>query len=271
MIANHIERQMRCRRARPLLGTLVDVDVLGTDAHRAMEAAFAAMATVHRLMNRHDPDSDIGRLNAAPSGSTVRIHSQTHTVLTLASILQRDSDGLFDCTRHPDWQGWLRWELRDDAVYKEGNGAFDLGGIAKGYAVDCAIEAISQFDVDHALVNAGGDLRHLGSAATAISVRDPAWPTRMMVRCEIFNEALASSSVAGLAPAATALPRIVGKHNALALQAGASIVAPTCMVADALTKVVLASGLPLHPLLARYSARTLLYRDARRDSEILFG
>lgn len=260
MTAN-IEGRAWCRRARPLLGTLVDIEVYGADAHLAVAAAFEAIAQVHRLMNRHDPASDLGRINAAPENEPVRVDSRTSFVLTAAASLQRDSDSAFDCTRHADGEGGRHWELCSDIVRKTGPCTLDLGGIAKGYAVDCAIEVMGRFDIDHALVNAGGDMRHAGKAAIDIGIRDPAAPANMALQCRLFNEALASSCAAGLSTAAPSRSRIFGHQKEIALLAGASVLAPTCMLADALTKIVLSTGAPAHPLLSRYGARTLLYRD----------
>lgn len=251
----------RCRRARPLLGTLVDIEARGPDAHHAVACAFDAIAEVHRLMNRHDPASDIGRLNAAPEGSAVPVHPRTATVLHAATHLCSDSDGAFDCTRHADWPGQMRWEISGNVVRKLGPGQFDLGGIAKGFAVDCAIEAARAHRVGHVLVNAGGDIRHFGNAPMTMHLRDPQAPATVAIHYDLFNEALASSSAAGLAATPDGPSRIVGALRDLPRRAGASVIAPTCMLADAFTKIVLISGNPGHPLLARYGARTVLYRD----------
>jgi hypothetical protein len=64
---------MRC--ARPLLGTFVEIAVAGAstaEMEAAVEAAFAAVATVHRLMSFHDEASDIGRLNRSAFDRPVR-------------------------------------------------------------------------------------------------------------------------------------------------------------------------------------------------------
>jgi len=254
-----------------VLGTLVDIEACGADAHLAVAAAFEAIAEVHRLMNRHDPASDIGRINAAPENEPVRVNSRTRFVLAAAASLQRDSDSAFDCTRHAEGDGGTHWELCGDIVHKAGPCTLDLGGIAKGYAVDCAIEAIGRFDIDHALVNAGGDMRHAGVAAIDIAVRDPAAPANVALHWQLLNEAMASSSAAGLAASAPGQSRIVGLRHEIPLRAGASVLAPSCMLADALTKVVLATGTPAHPLLAHYGARTLLYRDGLPDGQHLAG
>jgi thiamine biosynthesis lipoprotein len=137
---------------------------------------------------------------------------------------------------------------------------FDLGGIAKGYAVDCAIEAMRPFiapHAAHALVNAGGDLRHLGAPAVRVALRDSADPARIALYWPLHDAAIASSAVGGLSPGEGA-PRIFGAAP-LPMRAGASVLAPCCMLADALTKVVLALRAAARSLLARHGARTLLY------------
>lgn len=223
------------------------------------------MTAVHRLMNRHDPASDIGRINAAPANVGIHVHPRTRFVLDTAASLYRDSDSAFDCTRHAEGDGGAQWNLCDEMVRKTGPCTLDLGGIAKGYAVDCAIDAIRRFDTDHALVNAGGDMRHIGVAAVEVAVRDPAAPGEVALRCQLFNKALASSTAGGLSAGTPGQSRIIGRLGEIPLHAGASVLAPTCMLADALSKVVLAAGAPAHPLLARYGARTLLYRDGLPD------
>jgi thiamine biosynthesis lipoprotein len=70
--------------------------------------------------------------------------------------------------------------------------------------------------------------------------------------------------VGGLLPGYDAVPRIAhGDGSAPPLHAGASVQAPSCMLADALTKIVLLTGDPAHPLLAAHGACTWLYRDGK--------
>jgi thiamine biosynthesis lipoprotein len=264
----------RCRRARPLLGTLVDIEARGAAAQAAVAAGFEAVARVHRLMTRHDADSDIGRFNAAPVGALVRMDAGTLEVLDLAAELQSSSDGAFDCSRgfgECEPCGACAWTREGDAVRKNKPVQLDLGGIAKGYAVDCAIEAMCALAARHgshdalsyALVNAGGDLRHAGAEPAQVALREPGSSADLAMTWALDNAALASSVVGGLAPEPGQAPRIAGRAADASLPpgAGASVLAPRCMLADALTKVVLVSRAPSHPLLAHYRARTLLYRD----------
>jgi thiamine biosynthesis lipoprotein len=93
------------RRARPLLGTFVEITAAHAPAlEAAVEAAFAAVATVHRLMSFHEPDSDVGRLNRHAAADAVRIHDWTYEVLEVALDIHHCSGGTFDITVAPALQ-----------------------------------------------------------------------------------------------------------------------------------------------------------------------
>src|SRR5262245_33576570 len=95
------------RRAQPWLGTFVEIDATGSSAasvHAAIDDAFAAVATVHRLMSFHDAASDVSRLNRRAAVEAVRVHPWTYDVLQAARDLRRRSDGAFDVTVAPALQ-----------------------------------------------------------------------------------------------------------------------------------------------------------------------
>ncbi|WGR90829.1 FAD:protein FMN transferase (plasmid) [Bradyrhizobium sp. ISRA435] len=138
----------------------------------------------------------------------------------------------------------------------------DLGGIAKGFAVDRAIEVLRRFDIPGGMVNAGGDLRAFGQGPRTVHLRDPRDPLRLLDRIELTDEALASTArrfdlVDGAAPGVSAIiDPSAGKPTGAV--AGATVRAPSCMIADALTKVVMISGTGAGDLLAHYGASALL-------------
>src|SRR5579864_6506206 len=66
------------RRARPLLGTLVEIGAQGPDALAAIEAAFTRVHQIQCLMSFHDADSDVSRINRAPAGREVLVDPHTH-------------------------------------------------------------------------------------------------------------------------------------------------------------------------------------------------
>ena len=80
------------RRARPLLGTLVDITATGgkhDQLERAIESAFNVVEHVHRLMSYHEPDSDVSRLNRANGSTPIVVHEWTYAVLQTALEIER--------------------------------------------------------------------------------------------------------------------------------------------------------------------------------------
>jgi thiamine biosynthesis lipoprotein len=190
-----------CVRARPLLGTVVEIAAYGADAESArcaVERAFGAVEEVHRLMSYHDPDSEVSRINREAATQPVAVGRHTWRVLEAAGVFAQASDGLFDITvattlaalgflpRHPglpraSGQGdWRHVELLPGQRVRLARGLrVDLGGIAKGYAVDRAIETLKAAGLSAGRVNAGGDLRVFGALPQRIQVRHPGAPTEL--------------------------------------------------------------------------------------------
>src|SRR5262249_39413688 len=186
------------RRARPLLGTFVEIsvaDASACDAEAAVEEAFAAVAKVHRLMSFHEPGSDVARLNREAGTRAVTVDPWTCAVLETALDLTRRSGGAFDVAVAPVLQELGRLPRRGprSAPRSSGGEAFelsagrrvrfrdrgvriDLGGIAKGFAVDRAVDTLRARGVRCGLVNAGGDLAAFGPQPQTVHVRDPRDP-----------------------------------------------------------------------------------------------
>ncbi|MBC7858060.1 MAG: FAD:protein FMN transferase [Burkholderiaceae bacterium] len=275
------------RRAQPWLGTLVDIAADGAlpDAALAdaITRAFHAVALVQRLMSFHDPDSDVSRLNRARPGDALAVHPHTFHVLQLAQAVAHASSGTFNIACAPRLVAWdclpaptdtvpayepglevLRCEA-GGAVRKMAPGWIDLSGIAKGYAVDLAIGALMNAGATSACVNAGGDLRVFGADAVPVAIRDPRNPYNLRqggATVPLQNEAMATSAgyfsmkewdggrVCALIDGRSGLP-LQGK-------ASVSVRAPRCALADALTKVIAASGDARHPALAEFGATALI-------------
>jgi thiamine biosynthesis lipoprotein len=275
----------RIRRARPLLGTFVEIEVAGAQApamQSAVNAAFQAIADVHRLMSFHEPDSDVSRLNQQAGVRPLRVHAWTFQVLEAAVEMHRRSKGIFDISVAPALQAiGLLPRLNHDAPivtearwfdaiellpgqsvrFRHGGVRIDLGGIAKGFAVDRALAVLRGFDMPSGLVNAGGDLSAFGSDPQTIHIRDPRDPGRVICSVEVTDEALASSASrfdlvqsADTTGSAIIDPATGKPAHAIA---GATVRASSCMVADALTKIVMNSGTESLALLEHYRASAL--------------
>ncbi len=202
---------MRTRRARPLLGTLVDIrvdhsGVDGVDEARALaaiDAAFAEIADVHRLMSFHEATSDVARINreasrdagrrrSAHARSASRSRSRSRANQTGDSIRRsRRSSSRGTCCRvramrrhRPSTPtGATSSSAKTAASARPSRLWIDLGGIAKGYAVDRAIDRLRAFGIDDACVNAGGDLRRIGRGTEPIHIRMPRHRIALCARC----------------------------------------------------------------------------------------
>jgi FAD:protein FMN transferase len=273
--------EIEIRRCRPLLGTFVEIQAFGTNAAElegAVEAAFLAIAQVQRLMSFHDPESEVSRMNRDAYYKRVRIHPWTWRVLKSAQEFSRNTDGIFDITMARQLVRWsylprcgTRLGLgswRDIVLEAAGHVRFrrllliDFGGIAKGFAVDRAVEVLKRNGVMAGIVNAGGDLRVFGLASQLVHLRHPMQPKRAAGAVRLRERAMATSGIY-LARTKNRRRYVSPILDARTGRAACDLIsvtvgAATCMTADALTKVVFALREEAAPVLARYFADALL-------------
>lgn len=279
------------RRARPLLGTFVEIRATAPTAaraERAVGAAFAAVARVQALMSFHDPLSDVSRLNRR-AGRGVRAHPWTHFVLRRAQGLHAATAGLFDIATAPALVrgGWLPGDAA--AVAATGTAAditllaghrvrfrrpllIDLGGIAKGFAVDRAVAALRRHGATAGTVNAGGDLRIFGPAGQPVHLRRPEAPGEIRFLTNLKNSALATSAAYYAARpdgGHACAPVIDPRDGRPSCQShSVSVQARTCLLADALCKVVwLAGADAAAPILRHYRATAWVIDSRRRATK----
>jgi thiamine biosynthesis lipoprotein len=165
------------------MGTLVEVAVYGVPAAEAEAAAAEVEALFHELHRAWQPQGDgaLGRLNetlaAAPTATFASVAADVDpdlgALITAATRLATVTDGLFDPAIGSLVQLWGFGSAEGVpaapppaeaiAAWLETRPLqFDLGGFAKGVAVDRAIELLRARGIEHAIVNAGGDLRAIG-------------------------------------------------------------------------------------------------------------
>ena len=206
-----------------LLGTFVTITVVHPDVAegiRALHGAFDEIRRIQGLMSVHRQDSEVTRLNRG--GFCHGLSDDTLFVIQKAKDFSKLSDGAFDITVFPVVELWrektreglvptdkeIRERLglvnyRDVLVEnrsihfgKTGMG-ITLAAVAKGYAVDKAIEVLRQAHVKHGLVNAGGDIRCLGGKTETlpwrVAIRDPRNKDRVITTLELYNQAVATS------------------------------------------------------------------------------
>ena len=255
------------RRARPLLGTLVEMTAAGESqaaVMRAIDAGFAAVAQVEALMSFHDRHSELSRLNRFAHRTSLRVHPWTWDVLRCAQRISDATNGLFDISighelvrmgylpRPSSARRNITGNFRDIELLPGHRVRFrrplciDLGGIAKGYAVDRAVAHLRKSGAASGIVNAGGDLRVFGPLPRRVHLRDPADPGTLISFADLTSGALATSAAyfsRARWRGQTVTPLVHGRRRHSADTAfSVSVAAPTCMLADALTKVGLLRG-----------------------------
>ena len=256
----------RVRRCRPLLGTFVAIEAEDAESgvaalHARVDQALRAIARVETLMSFHDPASELSRLNAAAHEGPLAVDPWTRRVLAEAVRLGDASDGALDVAVAPALVrlGLLpallgpersgdRGSYRDIRLHEDGRVSFarplqlDLGGIAKGFAVDRAAAVLEAGGVARAVIDAGGDLRFLGARPRRMLLRSPRAPWVGRVEVDVTAPAVATSAGyfarrwrRGRRVAPLLDPR---SGKPLRGRASVTVFAPTALLADALTKVV---------------------------------
>ena len=237
--------EVQVRRLRPAMGTLVAIEATAATERAALagiEEAYSRILEIGKQLHPTRQGSDLERIHAAPLGMPVAIDRATWEVLQLARSVYDLSGGVFDpcLPSHPG-------RLCDLTISSPGAGspwalclaplALDLGGIAKGYAIDLAIEALRAAGCGSGLVNAGGDLRLYGRSEPVLLRHARGECVPLILK----DEALAVSDLD------TAAERRAAEHQGYYRRSGvagpvrryAAVVAPRAAVADALTKCVL--------------------------------
>jgi FAD:protein FMN transferase len=253
---------MLMSRARPLLGTVVSIHVHAgcmpsVAIERAIDKAFYAIAHISRVMSAHDPESDLGRMARGHAGDVLTVDPQTLCVIQAAQSWFQRSAGAFDpCRagdvlsrqgRRPALVGDAEGGLHDIVVVSDAclrlvrPVKLDLGGIAKGFAVDRAIETLVKYGVSDALVNAGGDMRAIGLRQWPVDVRhaDQSVMDMRLRSCHSLRGQAMATSVSGRWNPEFVSRRSLGK----AKWQSVTVVANSCLLADVLTKWAMQASL----------------------------
>ncbi len=273
-----------CSRTETIMGTFVEIKaVVGNRSHEeidaAIAAAFDAVRRIDSLMSTYREDSEVSEINRRAAGGAVRISPETCQVINKALELSRATNGSFDITVMPLLELWgfagtrektlpsqaeidgklpyvgyelieLDREKREIRLKSDGT-KIDLGGIAKGYAVDCAVNSLVTNGITAALVNAGGDMYCLGDKAPGtpwrIAVKDPAKEDGVLGYVELTDKAIATSGdyqnyfmvngvrYSHILDPRTGRPSTSGPHSV-------TVVAETCTDADGLATAVFVLG-----------------------------
>jgi len=252
-------------RCKPLLGTYVEVsltaDLSDFELISLSNRLFERISDVQTQMSFHDSQSILSQINNLPLDNAIDLGDDYVELFAVISELHSCSDGYFDpsiaaslvqaeilpsingnavrpsemtVTESASWQDL---ELANNQLIKRKALMVDLGGIAKGYAVDKAIELVP--DRVEACVNAGGDLRFTHWQTKTVGIKHS--------RVNGESSDLQTSAIDMLAPAVATtsayyqdgISHVVNPKSGV-LQNDVrtySVFAPSCVLADGLTKL----------------------------------
>lgn len=213
-----------CRRDEAVMGTAIHVELFSVDKQRGDAAADAVIAEMHRidrLMSPYRPDSELSLVNREAAHRPVAVCDELFGLLAASLHFSELSGGAFDITyasvgRLYDYRAGIRPSDAQIAQAREGIGwrhlqldavartvrfahsrtAIDLGGFAKGHAVDNAARILAEHGVRHAIVSAGGDSRLIGDRCGrpwTIAIRDPRRPGEVVAVLPLEETAVSTS------------------------------------------------------------------------------
>lgn len=271
-------------RTQLKMGTFVKVTLSGPrwlNFEVAFKRAFAAVDRVDAMASVYNKDSEVARLNQAAYLGPVAVSDDLFTLIRDSVKLSKDSDGAFDITVGPLVEWWRSYSnknrfpsnnevkrvlsltgydklILDEApksvFYKKKGLVINLSAIAKGYAVDCAVEELKKLGFKSAIVNAGGDLYCLGRRSLfrpwRIGIADPRKKSSMAKLLYLSNKAAATSGgyeqyfthkgkdYTHLIDPKTGYPKESRFYSV-------TVVAPRCVLADGIATAVAVGGEPV--------------------------
>ncbi|MFO1426191.1 MAG: FAD:protein FMN transferase [Steroidobacteraceae bacterium] len=212
------------QREDAIMGTRIAVELWLDDDARAEAAIDAVMAEMRRidlLMSHYKPESQLSQINARAGREPVRVDRELFDLIRRSLAFSRITDGAFDITYasvgylydfrrhvHPDerqiaaalpavdWRSLQLDAARSTVRFARAGMRIDLGGFAKGYAVDRSIELLRARGGSHAAVTAGGDPRSLGDRfgrPWVVGIRHPDDPKRVVLRMPLTDTAISTS------------------------------------------------------------------------------
>ena len=211
-------------RDEAIMGTAISVELWSDDRAAGLAAIQAVMDEMHRIdraMSPHKPDSELSRINRDAATAPVPVSAEMARLLARASGFAEMSDGAFDITYAAvghlyDYRqrirpsedalalaraavGWRHLMLDTGARtvrFGRAGMRIDLGGFAKGHAVDNAAAILREHGIVHAIVSAGGDSRVIGDRRGRpwmVGVRDPRRPGEMVAMLPLEDVSISTS------------------------------------------------------------------------------
>lgn len=207
------------------MGTYAEVTIYGQNkksTEKVFEKVFDAFRAVDKKMSIYKKDSELSRVNREAYKQSIEISDELAYVLKKSIYFSKLSKGDFDVTVAPLMELWgfiqkrktlpplaerrrviekIGYEkivLQQNKIRFAVNGTqIDLGGIAKGYAVDKGVEILKRAGIRNALINLGGNIYALGTPPEknywTVGIKNPLQKEKILGTIRLKNQAVATS------------------------------------------------------------------------------
>ena len=211
-------------RHEAIMGTNIDVEIWHDDAaqgNAAIDAVMDEMRRIDALMSHYKPESQLSQINARAFREPVVVDPELFDLIKESTHFSQITEGAFDITyasvgylydyrKHVkpteaqidaalpavNWRNLLLDAEHHSVRFEHEGMRIDLGGIAKGYAVDRGIGILQSRGVKHAVVTAGGDTRIIGDRfgrPWIVGIRHPDDKSRVITRIPLIDTAMSTS------------------------------------------------------------------------------
>lgn len=178
------------RKSKMLMDTIVTITVVSdsdSKAEKAMDSSFAVIEKIENLLNFYSDKSEVSNINRNAGADSVKASPETIEAIEKAIHISKLTGGSFDITIGPVMELWdfhnkkkpddmkiksrlhlvgykfIAINKAGSTIYlKKNNMKIDLGGIAKGYAADKAVEELKKNGIKSGLVAIAGDIKAFG-------------------------------------------------------------------------------------------------------------
>lgn len=265
------------QRDEAIMGTSIHVELWhdnAAQAGRLIDAVMAEMQHIDATMSPYIKTSELYRINEMASARPQVISQELFDLIRQSIAISELSGGVFDITyasvgylynyrerkRPSDAQinsllpsinyRWIQLDEKTHSIFfAHANVKIDLGGIAKGYAVDRSIELLQKAGVQHALVSAGGDTRMLGDRhgrPWMVGIRHPRDRNKNAVMLPLEDVAISTSGdyERFFEEDGTRYHHILSPRTGKSAHVvqSVSILGPSATMTDGLTKVIFING-----------------------------
>ncbi len=207
-----------------IMGTTIRVEVWHEDVEvrqQGIDKVLDEMDRINRLMSPYIDQSQLSKINKYAHEGPVEVDQDLFDLIKQSQEFSKLTNGSFDITYASvghlfdyrkevkptdeeiaaaklliDYRNIVLDEDQRTVSFLKQGVKIDLGGIAKGFAVDRSIQHLYDLGIEHALVSAGGDTRLLGDRngrAWLVGIRDPKDTKEVIVMLPLQDEALSTS------------------------------------------------------------------------------